>query len=93
MRATDLAILGIIIMGCLALAGSLITIMVNGLTVRDPDVFKSSLVIAAISGSAVSGLVGYIGGYHAGKADTDTIKTAMFNLDNQPPPESAAEAK
>ena len=65
MRGSDLGVLGIIIMGCLALILSILVLLIS----KDPEVIKAALVIAAISGSSVTTLGGFIGGYHMGKSD------------------------
>lgn len=72
-KATQTAIYGIIIMGTSALVFSLGVVLANALTVRDPEVNKTCLIIAAIAGSAVSGLTGFISGYHAGANATPRI--------------------
>ncbi len=64
MKANTIAIYGIIIMGTAALILSLATLMLNALTAKDSTVTTSCLVVAAISGNAVSGLVGFISGAH-----------------------------
>jgi hypothetical protein len=66
MRATQIAIIGIIIMGTAALVLSLGVILANALTAKDAEVYKSCLIVTAVAGSAVSGLTGFISGYHAG---------------------------
>ena len=67
MRATDLAIQWIGTLCALALLGSLAAMLVNALTVKDPEMYKGCLVVAAIATTGVGGLVGYIGGYHVGR--------------------------
>jgi len=63
LRGSDLAIQWIGKLGSMALILAFATI----LTSKDPEVFKAALIIAGVAGTAVGGLIGYIGGYHAGQ--------------------------
>ena len=65
MRGSDLGIVWIGILCGLALLLAFATVLVN----HDAEVVRAALVIGGIASTGVGGLVGYIGGYHAGKAE------------------------
>jgi len=69
MRGSDLGIIGIILLGAMALVLAFATIVVS----KDPEVIKAALGIAGVTAAAVSGLVGYIGVYHVGKNDGNNV--------------------
>jgi membrane protein DedA with SNARE-associated domain len=70
MRGSDLAVYWIGVLGSLALVLAFVTILIS----KDAEVIKGALIIAGIAGTAVGGLIGYIGGYHSGqKTGTDKV--------------------
>jgi hypothetical protein len=65
LRGSDLGIVGIVILGSMALLLAFMTILISG----DAEVVKAALSIGGVAAAAVSGLVGYIGGYHQGQRE------------------------
>ena len=66
LHATDLAINWIGKICALALLGSLVAMVANALTVKDPELYKYALLVMAVSATGMGSLGGYIGGFHAG---------------------------
>ena len=60
--ATDLAIQWIGTVSVLALFFSVLSIVLNAFTIKDPEVYKGCFIVAAIASTGISGLIGYIGG-------------------------------
>jgi hypothetical protein len=70
--ATKIAIHWIGVICSIALVVSLVTIIVNAFSTKDPNVITAALTVAAIGGTGVGVLGGFIGGYHMGKAAIST---------------------
>ncbi len=77
MRGSDLGILGIVILGSLALFLAFITMLVN----RDAEVIKGALVVAGVAGSAISGLTGFIAGAHSVTEKTERLAQPSATLE------------
>ena len=85
MTATYLAILGMIVIALFALSlGGVASVV--GAVLSEPEVVKNAVTIAAIAGTVVTLLGGFIGGYEIGKRNippsSELPATAVTNITN-----------